>query len=235
MRDKIWELAKTRNITLPPEAPDRFEMYYRQLVEANRQVNLTRITEPAEVMIKHFLDSLEVLSACREFKGPLLDVGTGAGLPGIPLKIACPQISLTLLDSSKKRVSFLKDLVSALELENVTVIHGRAEDYARQDDYREQFPFVVSRAVARLNVLAELCLPFVSQNGYFVAYKGPEGATELQEAQNALSQLGGAPGKEWRYQLPENMGERSLLFLRKLETTPAKYPRKAGLPEKRPL
>ena len=235
MRDMISTMAQSRHLALPPGGAEKFEMYYRLLLEGNKRMNLTRIIEPEEVVIKHFIDSLELLLVCKDVQGPLLDVGTGAGVPGIPLKIARPDLKLTLLDSSKKRVSFLSEVVETLRLPDVDVIHGRAEDYAQQNRYREQYATVVSRAVARLNVLAELCLPFVAVDGHFVAYKGPEGGDELQQEKNAIAQLGGLVGKKWEYQLPETMGDRTLLFFQKKVSTPKKYPRKAGTPEKRPL
>jgi 16S rRNA (guanine527-N7)-methyltransferase len=228
-------MLATKGIVLPLLAADQFRRYYETLIYENKKVNLTRITDESEVYIKHFLDSLEVLAWHGTITTALLDVGSGAGLPGLPLKIACPQLSLTLIDSSRKRVHFLKNTAAQLELDTVTALHGRAEDFAQNLAYREQFPLVVSRAVARMNVLSELCLPFVSLGGFFVAYKGPEGQSELDEAIPAIAELGGATETVWPYTLPDQLGERTLLIIKKVSATPKKYPRKAGLPEKKPL
>lgn len=235
MVNELAEYLSARGIALPATAAPLFKRYYELLINANRKVNLTRITEQQEVYLKHFLDSLELLAWQRQLSGPLLDVGSGAGLPGFPLKIACPELSLTLLDSSRKRVAFLQEAARELGLEQVTALHGRAEDFGSNQAYREQFPLVVSRAVARLNVLCELCLPFVAPGGYFVAYKGPDGIAELAEAQPALIELGGRNETTWPYVLPHNMGQRLLLIVKKERITPKKFPRKAGIPEKRPL
>ncbi len=235
MENELAEYLLARGISLPVEAAPLFDSYYELLLSANERINLTGITERQEVLIKHFLDSLELLAWQRELIGPLLDVGSGAGLPGLPLKIVCPELSLTLLDSSRKRVGFLQETARELGLRQVTALHGRAEDFSRNQLYREQFPLVVSRAVAKLNVLCELCLPFVAPGGYFVAYKGPDGTTELSAAQAAILELGGRDELVWPYALPLNMGQRLLIIIKKERTTPAKYPRKAGIPEKRPL
>jgi len=235
MGNKLAEYLLARGIELPAAAAPLFERYYELLISANEKINLTNITERQEVFIKHFLDSLELLTWRRKLSGSLLDVGSGAGLPGLPLKAVCPELSLTLLDSTRKRVNFLQEAARELGLGQVTALHGRAEDFGRNQTYREQFPLVVSRAVARLNVLCELCLPFVEPGGYFVAYKGPDGVAELADAQTALMELGGRDEVVWPYTLPLNMGQRLLILIKKERTTPAKYPRKAGIPEKRPL
>lgn len=235
MGNELDEYLSAREIALPAAAAPLFDRYYELLISANRKVNLTRITMQQEVFIKHFLDSLELLTWQRQLSGPLLDVGSGAGLPGFPLKIACPELSLTLLDSSRKRVAFLRETARELGFDQVTALHGRAEDFGSNQAYREQFQLVVSRAVARLSVLCELCLPFVSPGGYFVAYKGPDGIAELAEAQTALTELGGRAETTLPYVLPHNMGQRLLVLIKKEKMTPKKYPRKAGIPEKRPL
>jgi len=231
----LREGAKDLGLTLSPGHIDQFERYYQELRAWNQRFNLTAITGYQEVQIKHFLDSLALLATGGCPRGPLLDVGSGAGMPGIPLKIACPGLQLTLLDAQKKRAAFLLMVTKKLALSATKVLHGRAEDLARLQQYREAFPLVVSRAVAPMNTLAELCLPFVAVGGLFVAYKGPEGKKEAEKARQALAVLGCKKYHIFAYRLPEKMGERMLLLLKKEEATPEKYPRKAGLPAKKPL
>lgn len=235
MWSEMEENVNKKGIPLPSGAIDLFASYYDILIRENAKVNLTRITEEKEVMYKHVLDSLELLAWQPNLNGTLLDVGSGAGLPGLPLKIARPDLQLTLLDSSRKRVDFLQTVVEALQLSGVSALHGRAEDMARRPQYREAFSWVVSRAVAKLTVLCELCLPFAALGGYFIAYKGPDGHNELTEAENALHELGGRVESVRPYRLPQEMGTRILIIIKKERETPVKYPRKAGLPEKRPL
>lgn len=234
MFSELSKLSQELGISLPATAPSLFARYYEFLISENKQVNLTRITEVQEVMIKHFLDSLMLLVPFPQLPGLLLDLGSGAGLPGIPLKIARPALKLTLVDALQKRINFLRQLTDKLQLQ-VNCLHGRAEDYGKDGAYREMYQLVVSRAVAKLNVLLELCLPFVAVGGHFVAYKGPEGESELAAAKDALRELGGSPVQVWHYELPQQLGQRSLIIIRKDQVTPAKYPRKAGVPAKRPL
>lgn len=235
MWNDLASLASKQGISLPADATIRFARYYELLVEVNKKVNLTRITQPREVMIKHFLDSLELLAWCPSVGGTLLDMGSGAGFPGIPLKIARPDLPVVLLESSRKKADFLKSAVALLELAGVKVLQARAEDLARRDEYRDSFALVVSRAVARLPVLLELCLPLTLPGGIFVAYKGPEAEKEAAEAGRALMELRARLNGLYRYSLPEDFGERTLLFFAKEGPTPDPYPRKAGIPEKRPL
>lgn len=238
-RVTMWEellcLAEGRGIVLPPGAARLFGAYYELLAEGNRQSNLTRITAPREVLLKHFLDSLALLAFDPAPAGPLLDVGSGAGMPGVPLKLARPELPVLLLDSSRKRVDFLTSATGLLGLNGLTVLHGRAEDLARQNEYRDRFPLVVSRALARLPVLLELCLPFVQLGGRFVAYKGPEAQQELSAANRALAELGAQLEESVPYSLPDGFGERLLLVFVKITATPSRYPRKPGIPEKKPL
>ncbi|NLM51652.1 MAG: 16S rRNA (guanine(527)-N(7))-methyltransferase RsmG [Firmicutes bacterium] len=222
-------------VNLEAKSHQLFSRYAQLLLQRNQEMNLTRITDLEEIAVKHFWDSLALLKKMPTLAGAVLDVGSGAGLPGIPLKIAVPEIKLTLVDSLQKRVSFLQEVVTLLALKDVNVIHARAEDLAKEVNIREQFPLVVSRAVARLNVLLELCLPFVQVGGCFVAYKGPESEQEVEEAKLALQELGGEIAETWSYQLPGGMGERALIFVKKVKPTPAKYPRRAGIPAKRPI
>lgn len=234
MWDELYALVP-REVKLPPGSARLFSLFYQQLVRGSRKTNLTRILEPREVLVKHFLDSLALLSWNPALTGPLLDVGSGAGLPGIPLKIARPELEVRLLESAQKRVGYLREAIGQLGMPGLEVLHGRAEQLARQENYRDSFPLVVSRALARLPVLLELCLPFVRPGGRFVAYKGPEAAQELSTAGRALEVLGARFGESFSYSLPEAHGERCLLIFLKLVKTQDKYPRKAGFPEKRPL
>ncbi|MBS4030428.1 MAG: 16S rRNA (guanine(527)-N(7))-methyltransferase RsmG [Clostridiales bacterium] len=235
MWNRLTTLCTEQNIQLPPEAPALFAQYYQLLLEGNEKCNLTRITDPEEALIKHFFDSLQLLAWYPDPPGPILDVGSGAGFPGIPLNIARPEIPVVMLDSSKKRVDFLNGSGAALGLTELTAIHGRAEDIARLPNHRDKYRLVVSRAVARLPVLLELCLPFVAPEGMFISYKGPEAGQEVKDSAQALQELNSRLETTKSYTLPDNMGTRSLLFFRKEDVTPARYPRKAGTPEKRPL
>jgi 16S rRNA (guanine527-N7)-methyltransferase len=222
---------------LNQEQLDQFETYYRYLIEKNKVMNLTAITEKQEVYVKHFFDSLTIsrVIEMRESEN-LLDVGTGAGFPGIPLKIVFPHLKLTLLDSLLKRITFLKEVGGMLGWKDeVMYIHGRAEDIAQQKEHRENYDLVTSRAVAKLNVLAEYCLPFVRVNGNFVAMKGAEVEQEVALAKQAIFVLGRSDKEIYSLTLPENMGERNLIVIKKHQSTPKKYPRKAAFIKKSPI
>jgi len=235
----MWELlaqkATERGIQLPPGVLTDYKKYFALLTDANKRINLTRITDTKEAIVKHFLDSLELLVWNTSPPAPVLDLGSGAGFPGIPLKIARPEMPVVLLDSSEKRVHFLRQVITELSLQGATAVHGRAEDLARLNKYREAFGLVVSRAVARLNILLEIAIPFVSLGGYFVAYKGPEAMDEVSEAEKALQELGANVLLCHGYRLPEGMGERNLVIVVREKPLPEKYPRKAGMPAKKPL
>ena len=238
-RDNSAFLAdlKEWNLELNEIQLTQLEKYYEMLVEKNKVMNLTAITEYEDVLKKHFLDSL-ALSQLINLDGKkvkLLDMGTGAGFPGIPLKIAFPELEVTLMDSLNKRIVFLQDVINELGLTGITAIHGRAEEAALKPEYREKFDFCVSRAVARLVSLSEFCLPFVKQGGYFVPYKSGEIKEELQEAKYAIRELGGEYRKTYEYQLPNSDIERTLLHIEKVKQTAKKYPRAGGKPLKQPL
>lgn len=225
-------------ITLEQSQMDAFLQYYELLVEWNSFMNLTAITEFKEVCIKHFLDSLsliKVMDCHQELK--VIDIGTGAGFPGIPLKIAFPELKITLLDSLGKRVKFLNEVINQLGLKDIEAIHGRAEDYAKPTALRESFDVCVSRAVANLATLSEYCLPYVKVGGNFVSYKSEKIVEEKQQAQKAISILGGEIeiDSQNEFMLPFSDIYRNLFVIKKVKKTPSKYPRKAGLPSKEPL
>lgn len=231
-RVEVEQLGTSLNNT----QQERFALYYRTLIEWNEKMNLTAITEESEVYWKHFYDSLTLLSSSHfQRSGELLDVGAGAGFPGIPLMITEPEIHVTVLDSLQKRIGFLQELTQLLDLRDFRGLHGRAEDYGQDVKYRESYPQVTARAVARLNVLAELCLPFVEVGGIFFAMKGPEAEEEIQEAEPAIVKLGGEIIEVQRFELPVVLGQRTIVAVRKIRRTPWEYPRKAGTPAKKPL
>lgn len=213
-----------------------FSMYYEQLMEWNQKINLTAIVDPEGVAVKHMIDSLSCYerdvfpTGCK-----VVDVGTGAGFPGLPLKIMHEDQQLTLLDSLNKRVKFLTELSGALGLKKVQVLHRRAEEGARDQILREQYDVATARAVARLRVLAELCMPFVRVGGYFVALKGAQYEEEILEAKRAISVLGGRIARVKPVTLPNLEDVRAVIYIRKIKKTPFMYPRKAGTPEKNPL
>lgn len=225
------------DITLEDHQLEQFYQYYELLIHWNSMMNLTAITELSEVVTKHFVDSLSLIRVIPDIKNKplsLIDVGTGAGFPGIPLKIAFPNLNVRLLDSLKKRVNFLDETIAQLELENVNALHGRAEDFGRDDVSRETFDLCVSRAVANLSTLSEYCMPLVKTGGYFVPYKSGKLEEELKIGKRAVKLLGGQIEDTVRFQLP-NADERILVKIRKVENTSKKYPRKAGIPSKDPL
>ena len=224
------------NITLSDIQVQQFMTYYELLVEWNGFMNLTAITEYKEVLKKHFIDSLSLVKVCDLTKEmSMIDIGTGAGFPGIPLKIAFPNLKITLLDSLHKRVQFLNTVIEKLALTNIDTVHGRAEDFARPGSLREQYDICVSRAVANLTTLSEYCIPFVKRGGVFVSYKSEKLLEEKQEAEEAISILGGNVEKQVQFTLPNSDICRKLFVIKKVKDSPKKYPRKAGLPAKEPL
>lgn len=213
----------------------QFDTYFHLLVEWNQKMNLTAITEHKEVYLKHFYDSI-TLSFSDTFKplGKLCDVGSGAGFPSLPLKIIFPELEVTIVDSLNKRITFLTSLIKALELEKVDLYHDRAETFGQNSNFRESYDFVTARAVARLSVLSELCLPLVKKNGYFFALKAAQSEEELEEARPAIALLGGKLIQAEDVSLP-NGDTRHIITIQKKKETPKKYPRKPGLPNKQPL
>lgn len=222
------------NISLTKKMEDRFLLYYERLVETNEKMNLTAITEKNEVYCKHFLDSLEITRAIDcDKKMTLCDVGSGAGFPSIPLAIVNDNCEVTIIDALNKRINFLNDLVKELELENVIALHKRAEDFAKEK--REYFDLVTARAVARLNILVELCLPLTKLGGKMIAMKGSSGLEEVEDAQKAIQVLGGTIEKTITVELPEGMGKREIIIIKKIKNTPSKYPRSFAKIKERPI
>ena len=226
------------NITLTDEQIEQFLQYYEMLVEKNKVMNLTGITEYEEVIQKHFLDSLSLIRVIPDIasqKLTAIDLGTGAGFPGIPLKIAFPELDITLMDSLNKRILFLQEVIDALGLKKVSAVHGRAEEMASNATHRQQYDLCVSRAVSNLAVLTEYCLPFVKKGGLFVSYKSADSDAEIQEGKKAISILGGKLTSVDKFQLPDSDLRRALVCIKKVKDTPKKYPRKAGMPSKEPI
>lgn len=231
----LSEKLKEDNIELSNTQKEQFQTYYQLLVEWNEKMNLTSITDEHEVYLKHFYDSITP-SFYYDFKGSLsiCDVGAGAGFPSIPLKIIFPELKVTIVDSLNKRIQFLNHLADDLGLQDVSFVHDRAETFGK-GDYRESYDIVTARAVARLTVLSELCLPLVRKGGQFIALKSSKGEEELDEAQFAINVLGGNVKETFNFELPEEAGERQMIVIDKRRQTSKKYPRKPGTPNKSPL
>jgi len=232
-RQIFCEKLKEAEIELSSLQMDQFDQYYSTLVETNKVMNLTALTEPLDVAVKHFIDSISVYDKTMH-GASLADVGTGAGFPGVVLKIYDPSIQVTLIDSLGKRLNFLNDVIVKLGLKDIVTVHIRAEDAGRDKTLREHFDFVTARAVARLNVLCEYCLPLVKVDGYFIAMKG-EAEDEMNEAVHALDVLGGKIKTTKNIKLPGLDDKRTLVVIQKIKNTSGKYPRKAGTAVKEPL
>lgn len=240
----LQEGCRQLGLPLTPQQVDQFQCFYEELVEWNQKMNLTAIDEYREVQTKHFLDCIVGLPVIAEELGePLppqrsvhaIDVGTGAGFPGLPLKVVWPNLQLTLLDGTGKKIRFLKHLVEKLDLQGVRVVQGRAEELGRQTDYRNQYNLVMARAVAQLNTLVEYLLPLACHNGYVMAYKGPSAADEFMQARKAIEILGGETVRFAPVEVPFLAEERRILLIKKTRRTPNPYPRSQGLPRKSPL
>lgn len=213
---------------------NRLYIFMNLLIEWNKKYNLTAILEPEEIITKHFIDSLTICDLIKK-NSNIIDIGTGAGFPGIPVKIINEQLDITLLDSLNKRINFLENVIDELKLQNTIAIHSRAEDLGKDNKYREQFDYVTSRAVAPLNYLVEYMLPFVKIGGKCICMKGVNIEDELKQSERAVLQLGGKISIIKKIQLPETDFERNIIIIEKIKSTPAKYPRKAGMPKKQPI
>lgn len=238
MNPEEFKLAlHNKGIDVTEKQMKQFDKYLILLQEWNEKINLTAITEREEVYLKHFYDSITAGLYVDFNKGvqSLCDVGAGAGFPSIPLKIIFPKLKVTIVDSLNKRIQFLTILAETLELENVHFYHDRAEDFGQNKQFRETFDFVTARAVARMSVLAELCLPLVKKDGIFIALKASGSDNEMQDSKKAIATLGGKFREEFVFELPKEAGERHILLIDKKKETPKKYPRKPGTPNKSPL
>lgn len=236
MSDRFDSELDKIGITLSQAQREQFDKYYGMLTEWNKVMNLTAIVDHDEVNIKHFTDSITIVRIKNMDKvASLIDVGTGAGFPGIPLKIVFPHIHVVLLDSLNKRVKFLNAVIDELGLEGISAFHGRAEDFAKKAEFREMFDICVSRAVANLSTLSEYCMPFVKLGGSFISYKSGEAEEEIMKAEKAVELLGGKIDKIDKFVLPETDIGRALIEIEKIRKTPKKFPRKAGMPSKEPI
>ena len=234
----IKEIFTENGIIITEEQEEMLQLYYEILVEWNVKMNLTAITEYKDVILKHFLDSALILKSeyfINRKHASVLDIGTGAGFPGIVLAILCPQYTFTLVDSLMKRIEFLHIIKKELKLNHVSLYHGRAEDFAKPGQLREQYDLCVSRAVANLSVLSEYCLPYVTVGGKFISYKSEKIVEEMKDAEYAIQLLGGRIGEQVSFKLPDSDLFRNLFVVEKCDLTPAKYPRKAGMASRKPL
>jgi 16S rRNA (guanine527-N7)-methyltransferase len=237
--DKFIDTITSLGLTVNERQAEQFEIFYRELIDWNRRISLTAITDYEDVQVKHFLDSLTVILALKRIPGPpvykVIDIGTGAGFPGIPLKIMLPEIHLTLLEATGKKTRFLEYITHALKLTGVEILKGRAEDFGRSPEYRECFNIVLSRAVAALPSLVELALPFCTIGGCFIAQKQTDVGMEIEQAHNAVRLLGGRLREIIDISFPKFSGGRCLVVYDKISPTPPAYPRRPGIPGKKPL
>ena len=234
--EQFVKVLKNKGIDLNEEQLHQFDIYFKMLVEWNKKINLTTLTKEEDVYLKHFYDSITA-AFYYDFtkKVHICDVGAGAGFPSIPLKICFPHLKIAIIDSLNKRIGFLNRLSSELGIDQVDFYHGRAEDFGSNIEFREKFDVVMARAVARMSVLSELCLPFNKINGVFIAMKGAQAKEELANAKKAIKILGGQLNKTETFTLPNEESERSIIMIKKMKATPKRYPRKAGTPNRNPI
>ena len=233
-KEEMNKQIKSLQIKLNEEQMKAFYNFMNLLIEKNKEMNLTGITEPKEVILKHFIDSLTISKYIKNNK-KVIDVGTGAGFPGVPLKIQNNSLEICLLDSLNKRISFLDEVIEENNIMRIEAIHGRAEEFGQNKEYREQFDYAVSRAVAPLNILLEYMLPFVNIGGMCICMKGNLSEDELKESKNAINILGGELKKTERFQLADTENKRTIILVKKTRNTPGNYPRNSGTPSKKPL
>ena len=228
------DYGKEINIVFTEEQLQKFYKYMNLLIEWNKKINLTAIVEPKEIILKHFIDSLTIIKYI-ELNKSVIDIGTGAGFPGIPIKIMREDLDITLLDSLNKRIHFLNEVIQKLELKNITAVHARIEEYAKNKQYRETFDIATSRAVANMTTLSEYMLPMVALEGKAICMKGSEISDEISKSKNSIKVLGGEIAKIEEFTLPKSDNKRNLILIKKERQTPGKYPRKPGIPSKEPL
>lgn len=234
LREELEKKLNVLNIELKEKQVKQFYDYINLLIEWNKKINLTAIIEPKEIILKHFVDSLTISKFINE-RSTLIDVGTGAGFPGIPLKIIRNDIDITLVDSLNKRIKFLDDVIEKLNLNNIKAVHGRVEEIGRNKSYREKFDYATSRAVANTATLSEYLIPLINKNGKCIYMKGPDVDEELEKGKNAINVLGGKILKKEEFKLPYSDIGRTIIIIEKIKKTPGKYPRKAGMPSKEPI
>lgn len=232
--EKLLEKLNKIQLNVNDEVLNKFWVYMTNLLEWNEKINLTAITDEDDIILKHFIDSLTILEYIPE-KSNVIDVGTGAGFPGIPLKIVREDINMTLMDSLNKRITFLNEVINKLGLKKINAIHSRAEELAKMPEHREKYDIAVSRAVANLSTLSEYMIPFVKVGGKCICMKGSNIEEELKTAKNAIKELGGEIEKVINFKLPDSDNERNIIIIKKVRNTKSKYPRKAGMPSKEPL
>ena len=234
--DKLRRALDELNIKYDDEIIAKYQAYMEGIIEWNEKVNLTSITDKDEFIVKHYIDSVMCVP-CKEFQNAekIIDVGTGGGFPGIPLALAAPDKEFVLMDSLNKRIKIINQLCEEIGITNVTAVHARAEELAKNKDHRESYDLCVSRAVANLSTLSEYCLPFIKKGGYFLSYKGPDSDQEVKAAKNAIAILGGKIEREEIASIESFDLEHKIIFIKKIKDTPAKFPRKAGTPSKEPL
>lgn len=228
------DYGKEINIVFTEEQLQKFYKYMNLLIEWNEKINLTAIVEPKEIILKHFIDSLTIIKYI-ELNKSVIDIGTGAGFPGIPIKIMREDLDITLLDSLNKRIQFLNEVIQKLELKNITAVHARIEEYAKNKQYRETFDIATSRAVANMTTLSEYMLPMLALEGKAICMKGSEISDEISKSKNSIKVLGGEIAKIEEFTLPKSDNKRNLILIKKERQTPGKYPRKPGIPSKEPL